>query len=139
MLRLGSVSSLFYACAFVAAACSSSSSTPTPTPSTDAGPSEGGTTTTEGGDGTVTMTGEIHDLANAGGRVAGATVVAGAVTATTDAKGAYTMQILPNVPFNMKVSAANYYTLLEQEARAIGGEIDRGDPLLQIERAARLK
>ncbi len=66
--------------------------------------------------GAITQSGIIIDLSTKT-PVSGATVTSGAHSATTDAKGAYSIPLEPGVPFTMKVEKTGYYTLQEQELK----------------------
>jgi len=72
----------------------------------------------------VVQTGTIIDF-DSNKAVAGATVTAGDQSATTDAKGAYTLKVRKGMPFDMIVSAPNYVKLLEQ-GTVLDANYDRG-------------
>ena len=97
------------------AACSSS----TTTPASDAG-SDGA------GGNTYAQTGRIVDFNNPKKGVAGVTVTAGTVTATTDTAGRYTLNVPKDTAYTMAITAPNYLKLIEQEWK-LTGNADRGD------------
>ena len=57
--------------------------------------------------------------------VAGATIIAGDQTATSDATGAYALKVHKSQPFQMNVTASNYVKLVEQET-VLDADYDRG-------------
>src|SRR5207244_3569575 len=57
--------------------------------------------------------------------VEGATITAGAESATSDAKGVYSLKIKKGEPFDMVVSAPSYVKLLEQGTK-LDADFDRG-------------
>ena len=120
MLRMVSLSLVF--AAFSIAGCSSDNPTPNPTKA-DGGGAEGGSP--EASPGGMSFSGRIFDLGQKGKAVAGATVTAAGLTATTDATGAYSLPIPLNTPFSLGVTAPGYYKLIEQET-LIKGTVDRG-------------
>jgi hypothetical protein len=72
----------------------------------------------------VTQKGIITDFDN-GKIVAGATITAGDKTATSDATGAYAVQVQKGVAFDMQVTAPNYVKLVEQ-GTLLTADYDRG-------------
>jgi hypothetical protein len=117
MLRLG-----FISAAVALAACTSAN--PTPNAPRDSGAEGGGAEA-----GGATFTGKIFDLGQKGKAVPGATVSAAGLTATTDATGAYALNLPLNMPFTLTVTAPSYYKLIEQETLIKGG-MDRGKTYL---------
>jgi hypothetical protein len=98
------------------AACGAGDVNPPPLLAADGGGGEDGGGTVDAPPGAVVQSGTIIDLSTQK-PVSGATVTSGSHTATTDAKGTYTMQVDPGVVFSMKVEAPSYYTLQEQELK----------------------
>ena len=82
-----------------------------PPPLADAGTDS--PTTTDAPPGATTQTGKIIDLSTKSA-IADAKITTGTFTATTDAKGNYSVQVDPTQPFNMHVEKTGYYTLIEQ-------------------------
>jgi len=89
-------------------------------PYADAGSDAAG----EGGGNTYAQTGQVVDF-NTNKGVAGVTVTAGTVTATTDATGKYTLNMPKNTAYSMMLTAPNYLKLIEQEWQ-LTGNADRG-------------
>jgi hypothetical protein len=69
--------------------------------------------------------------------VAGATVIAGDQTATTDATGAYALKVHKSQPFLMNVTAPSYVKLVEQET-VLDADYDRGKTTIVPEELATL-
>jgi hypothetical protein len=114
-------------------ACDGDDSTPV-TPKKDAGPdvvppTEGGPTAD------IVQKGKITGLGANAPAVQGATVTIAGKEATTDARGEYSIAVGKGQPFNMRVRAAGYYGVLEQEW-SIDETTDRGRTTLISEAAA---
>ena len=99
------------------AACGAGDVNPPPLLTADGGGGGDDGGTVDAPPGAIVQTGTIIDLST-NALVAGATVTSGTHSATTDAKGTYTISLDPGTPaFSMKVEKAAYYTLQEQEMK----------------------
>lgn len=103
----------------VFAACSGDN-----TSGTDAGKDSSTTDAPANG---VNQTGQIVDFSSKTG-LPDVTISNGSASATTDAKGNYTLAVAKDTPYTMTVSADGYLTLHEQEWK-VSGDVDRGQTL----------
>ena len=95
----------------------------------DAG-SEASTTTPDGG-GAFVQRGQIVRATAVETVVPGATITVGDKSVTSDETGGYTIEVPEGAPYQMRVSAPSYYTLVEQEWTVRGpSPFDRGQTQL---------
>lgn len=132
MKRLASciVLSSMLAVGAIFVACDGDDTTSTVTPGKDSGTDT--STTTDSGGGGDTGTGGVQQIGKVksfGGASApaiqNATVSIQGKSATTDSRGEYKIDVTAGQPFSMRVTAANYYSVLEQEW-SIAATTDRG-------------